>query len=1194
MKNILKHICLLLVFITSKTIAQTPATITKTNYTATNETLIGTESITIKPTSIIPAGSVFVATVLSDAYIPLTFSNENYIYTRTFQSPMASTSGISNNRDVAESINYFDGLGRPMQSIAIKAAPSKQDIVTYIGYDGFGRQDKDYLPYLANNGAIASYRTGADASANSYYISNYATDINSTLPNPFSQKKFEDSPLNRVLLQGAPGAAWAIGSGHEIKTDYLTNTAADKVKLFTAITTWNSTLGLYEIALGNSGGGSFYGPNQLYKTVIKNENWSSGTDNTTEEFKDKEDKIILKKTYGVSMVNGNPVNTIHETYYIYDIYGNLTYVLPPKADGVIDATVLNNLCYQYKYDDRNRLVEKKLPGKGWEYIIYDKLDRPILTQDANLKIANKWMFTKYDAFSRPVYTGEYTNAAQITRAAVQSLANGTALFENRTTPILIGDTFVSYSNTSFPTTGITPFTITYYDNYTNIDLDNGISTLSYGVTPITNAKDLATVSKIRILGTSLWTTNVNYYDTKGRSIYTYSKNNYLATINTAKNQLDFTGKVLETTSTHQKASGNVITITDTFAYDHIGRLLSQKQKINGQTQETISSNTYDNMGQLITKGVGGTAASLQNVNYKYNIRGWLKNINNVNALGNNLFAFQINYNDLNNESTPLFNGNISQTFWKTASNDTSLKRYTYGYDELNRLTYAFAEQQDQQEIASYDKNGNIMSMYRTGIMPKNTPSSKKVMPIFDDLTYIYDQGNKLVKVEDSADPYEGFKNGANLSIEYTYDDNGNMKTDANKGITNITYNYLNLPTQVTLPAGTIIYAYDATGAKQRKIAGSITTDYASGFQYENNILQFFPQPEGYVKNNNGVFEYIYQYKDHLGNVRLSYNKNLSIIEENNYYPFGLKQIDNNNIVNSLGNATANKYKYQGQERQDELGLNWDSFKWRNYDYTIGRFMSIDPLAEKYAYNSTYAFQENKMGMGRELEGLELVLTHGTFAQRGDKSQYSLNKADYKEGSTWKEMFSQRVALATGWNKNSTYEYTWSGENTAEARIKGGKMLANRLMSSDNPFAKDKHATLMGHSHGGNVDKVAKNILENNGWTVDLINIATPQRNDFQQNKTGDGLNLNFYSRGDSVQWFGAADNYMMNNRNNAGPAGARIDPFSYSYEIDVADNPFNWFNNSAGHSYHQDYKPQQQMLEIITNAYNQLYGNDKK
>jgi RHS repeat-associated protein len=57
-----------------------------------------------------------------------------------------------------------------------------------------------------------------------------------------------------------------------------------------------------------------------------------------------------------------------------------------------------------------------------------------------------------------------------------------------------------------------------------------------------------------------------------------------------------------------------------------------------------------------------------------------------------------------------------------------------------------------------------------------------------------------------------------------------------------------------------------------------------------------------------------------------------------------------------------KYKYQGQERQDELGLNWDSFKWRNYDYAIGRFMSIDPLSEKYSYQSHYNFQRIELLM----------------------------------------------------------------------------------------------------------------------------------------------------------------------------------------------------------------------------------------
>jgi len=67
---------------------------------------------------------------------------------------------------------------------------------------------------------------------------------------------------------------------------------------------------------------------------------------------------------------------------------------------------------------------------------------------------------------------------------------------------------------------------------------------------------------------------------------------------------------------------------------------------------------------------------------------------------------------------------------------------------------------------------------------------------------------------------------------------------------------------------------------------------------------------------------------------------------------------------------AYKYKYQGQERQEELNLNWDSFKYRNYDYAIGRFMSIDPLAEDYVYNGVYNFAENRVVDGNELEGLE--------------------------------------------------------------------------------------------------------------------------------------------------------------------------------------------------------------------------------
>ncbi|WP_264538219.1 RHS repeat domain-containing protein [Flavobacterium sp. N1736] len=236
------------------------------------------------------------------------------------------------------------------------------------------------------------------------------------------------------------------------------------------------------------------------------------------------------------------------------------------------------------------------------------------------------------------------------------------------------------------------------------------------------------------------------------------------------------------------------------------------------------------------------------------------------------------------------------------------------------------------------------------------------------MSYTYNNGNRLKKVDDgfknSAYGAEGFKDGTNTDDDYIYDANGNMILDKNKDITSVTYNHLNLPVKVTFGSGTIDYKYDATGAKQRKIVSTgITTDYAGGFQYENNVLKLFPQPEGFVEYNSGIFRYIYQYKDHLGNVRLSYcdsNNDGMIVysenmEENNYYPFGLKHKDNG-IVNST--RTALKYKYNGKELQDELSFNVYDYGARNYDPALGRWMNIDPKAEKMRRHSPYNYAFN--------------------------------------------------------------------------------------------------------------------------------------------------------------------------------------------------------------------------------------------
>jgi len=378
-------------------------------------------------------------------------SGQNYILTISPKVPIDDVQSVGNDNDVNVAITYFDGLGHSIQQVSHKQSNSGKDIVTNIEYDAFGRQTKEYLPYPSSQSNM-NYIDALSASSqtSAYYQQIYNES------SPFSEKELESSSLSRVTKQAFPGNDWSIGSGHEIKFEYLTN-GNNEVKFLKAITSWDNTNKLYNININDSG---FYQSGVLYKTITKNENWTSGTNNTTEEFKNKEGKVVLKRAFN----DGDS----HDTYFVYDLFGNLTYVVPPLAEGILNQQVLDDLCYQYKYDYRNRLVEKKLPGKQWEFIVYDKLDRVVATgpalapfkEDPNIG----WMITKYDDFGRVAYTGWYSGhyVNQAFRKTVQDIYNNTTvLSEQKTTSGTIDNVSVYYTNNVFPTAGFYLLTVNY-------------------------------------------------------------------------------------------------------------------------------------------------------------------------------------------------------------------------------------------------------------------------------------------------------------------------------------------------------------------------------------------------------------------------------------------------------------------------------------------------------------------------------------------------------------------------------------------------------------------------------------------------------------------------------------------------------------------------------------------------------------
>lgn len=1201
--------------------------------------------------SILTIAAVFVFVVVATAQT----STENYIKTTTFKIPIQNEIQNVSPDDRIESTTYFDGLGRPKQTVAVQAGGDKEDLVTPIEYDAIGRQPLQYLPMPLSSGT-GTYRTGdIPSDLATYYPTKFSNDFSqNNTPNPYSEMRYENSPLNRVIEQGAPGEDWRVEinstSDHTIKFSYLSNTTADQVIYF------STTPSVSQINFVNNG---HYPADELYKNVTKDENWNptKANNHTTQEFTDKLGRVVLKRTF--------ENNVRHDTYYVYDDHDSLSLVISPEGTKEIIANgitqqILDDYCYQYKYDYRNRLTEKKIPGKGWEYILYDKLDRPVLTQDANLRANDEWLFTKYDAFGRVTYTGIYTSPFSINQRVSEenALLNQTNPIYNETrvttaNPSLTGmGQAVFYSNDSYPSTSLDVLTINYYDDYADETLP---TSNAYGETLTTSTKSLATVSKVRVLGTTEWITTITGYDQKARPIYVYSENTYLNTIDESSSVLGFTGITLETTSSHIKDTNDAIVTKDYFTYDHMERLLTHKQKIDQEPVQLIAENLYDELGQLIHKDVGGETlvegytdvtnanvtvigysggivkdisttawdagaktkgeimvdggisfqitvtteefrvgliasdnsstdwgvfdyaiditpvatptglgtsvkiitegflsstsygdyqigdvfsverlngsivfkkndtvflthtpilpiddtfvgkiglksplartkatlfasnidTKLQRIDYTYNVRGWLKGINDQPALTQedykDIFSFYINYNDPEHNNTPLYNGNISETFWKTKNDDEDIRGYAYSYDALNRITGA-ASYKGATTVSStmldytynvnnitYDRNGNILTLERIGITDVvSTPFH------WDDLTYTYN-GNQLSRVVEPelGEAYPLIKEGfndldRNTPIDYTYDSNGNMLSDTNKGITSITYNHLNLPKVVTIAAnpqvhngGTIEYKYDATGVKLAKIFTqgtdpAITTLYAGNFMYNDANagtmeLQFFNHPEGYVQpvagteesvkgydkekneETNSVYAYVFQYKDHLGNVRLSYsdsdldgsiNPSTEIIEESNYYPFGLEHKGYNNVVNGIEN---NYHTYLGKERNESLNYNMLEMDWRHFDPAIGRFVSIDAMAESFEQFTPYHYSENSPIMYNDPTGLFTDVVNEETGEvynidDGYDFEFVVSASDFAE---IKESGAIPKRLNWAWNKEF-WRQVWAG------------------------------------------------------------------------------------------------------------------------------------------------------------------------
>ncbi len=843
----------------------------------------------------------------------------NYVHSRI----MLDSAGTS----ASAQIDYYDGLGRKIETMMRGASPSGADIVIASTYDEYGRPHLTSLPLPApgNDGAFIPWsRLGIQCFM--FYNDVYA----------YSYPVYEPSPLGKVLEEYGPGTPWQT-RGRSLRHKDLTNEASgDFACAYFHVSS--------EASLTKTG---IYHPGQLHAEQLTDED---GKVSIT--FKDKQDRVILERRLAGS---GH-----HDTYYVYDGFGNLRYVLPPAAssslvsDGIYEDefSVIRGYCYVYKYDGRNRCIRKSLPGCEPIYMRYDAGDHLTFVQDGSMRKRQEWSFYFYDKLGRPVASGIWQSAVVPDVSGIMVRASRDFSQEGRR----LG----GYSaNIAIPG-GITLLSASYYDDYDFLSIEapeNRIGLLASdmagysSVWPSSSSPDAdGSITGIRLCGLgSSGRLSVLYYDSRGRVAQT--KTMYSSGMQDDEYfKYAFTGKPVQRKVVHSSAGRAPLTEEQSYSYDHAERFLSSSHRLNSAQPVQILSFSYDEVGRVSRRMNGPTADTLG-----YDVRSQMTKIKG------HLFSETLAYCwpvDGLEPSEEFYDGRVGAVRWKSETEDAA-RGYRFSYDGLGRLVSAqYGEGSTLSEnvgrfsesVCGYDENGNVLSLARNGI-------SGSEYGIIDDLAFSY-SGNRLVSATDASPDSGGLSASSFPSGTYscTYDGNGNMTSDSSRGIVNASYNVLNLPDTIVFSSGdTVLIGYDSDGTKRREEVrsqnGSRITEYVGNIVYNDGTAQMLLTDNGYISLSGQSARYHFFIRDHLGSNRVVVDEDGSVEQVNHYYPFGA-------LFGEGVQSSPQQYRFCGKELDSTSTLNLYWFGSRLYDPLTARWTTQDPMSEKYYASSPYAYCQN--------------------------------------------------------------------------------------------------------------------------------------------------------------------------------------------------------------------------------------------
>ena len=899
-------------------------------------------------------------------------TDRNYVAKAVFTQGVKNLTSVSPARAIITT-TFYDGFGRKQQTV-LRNNNSGKDLADYFEYDNRGRIVRQYLPgTISGSGNYASLEQ-----ITSSHASLYPEDAT----NAYISTEYDASVTPRTITTKRAGSDWQMSVGTNSQYHINKNSGKYSCNKFTL----NSNNG----SLNNSG---IYPSGRLHVTSVIDED-----NRETIIFKDLNDSIYLHRRV-------LDENNYADTYYIYDNIGNIRYVIPPMASvalvsstGIItdDNEAVQDYCYIYKYDSRNRLEEKKLPGVKSICYVYDDKDLLRYSQDGNQRENGEWTTYAYDALYRLVYSCEVEIEATTIAQLRQIVSNKTdnAYLTNKI------NNLGGYKNVIPCGTVKCVNIINYYDNYDFLELyPTEKDSIEYKVvrnydgryTDTINPRHvnlgMLTGTVTSVIGDSLRLLCANYYDRKGRLIQSCEKN-HLGGYDRKLYRLSFVGNPISMRHEHSSADTSCVDVY-TYSYDIQLRPTSVSLSHNGSESMFEYNNTYNSLGQLSSQALG---EGLIETTYQYNIQGWTTHIDN------NKFHQQLYYETLPYGDDGSLTGNVCAMSWASDGSDNSgnmaptiQRTYRYDYDRLDRLTSAqYVESEPRSDFTyqttntpdystayTYDLNGNITSMQRKGLARRELADTYELWTFgeVDNVAMTYD-GNQLRQINDATEEVI-LSSTMDVNDRENYnlhDANGNLLRCPDKDILYIDYNRMNLPDTIYFENNNrIIFKYDARGRKLSEIykvyhfgyppslelepltinepqstSGYYTIasrrDYCGNYIYQNGNISMITTPAGYIS---GSMRYYYL-KDYQGNNSVVLNQNGVVQQINHYYPYG-------SLMGEVMNTSSQPYRYGGKELVTLGGLNLSDFGARWLDSPSGTFTTMDPLCEDFQHLSPYLY-----------------------------------------------------------------------------------------------------------------------------------------------------------------------------------------------------------------------------------------------